>query len=310
MATIENTYWLKDSLNTTKSGVITTQSESVIIEFDAIVDNGKDAIADSGFIAGQSHRNDNSLRLQGNISAEIVPEDNGSAWIFNLTYSDDPMTVQTASTEDEYYIPEVDLGKWSYQIVVDKDKETGGAIVNTANDPYDPLPVETIYSPSVSIKVKENSPNLSRIFDIGSINNNQVKIAGITIPKYCGMLVDYTTEPYRETEDVISFMNTYTFDLNFKKNNAGTRIGFKLETVSAGFNYINNAKQYEIKVKTLPDPEAAEGTGNEATWEPVATPQMLDVDGAVTTTPYYQEWVVHDLVNFSLYGLPSSYPVN
>ena len=76
------------------------------------------------------------------------------------------------------------------------------------------------------------------------------------------MLVDYTTEPYRETEDVISFMNTYTFDLNFKKNNAGTRIGFKLETIAAGFNYLNGSgEQREIKVKSLPDPDAAEGAG-------------------------------------------------
>jgi len=307
MATIENTYWLKDSLNTTKSGVITTQSESVIIEFDSIVDNGKDAIVYSGFIAGQSHRNDTSLRLQGNISASIVPEDNGSAWVLDLTYSDDPMTIQTTATEDEYYIPEVDLGKWSYQIVVAQDKETGGAIVNTVDDPYDPLPVETIYSPSVSIKVKENSPNLSRIFDIGSINNRQVKIAGITVPKYCGMLVDYTTEPYRETEDVISFMNTYTFDLNFKKNNAGTRIGFKLETISAGFNEFSaTAPNNKVEIKVA-DPEAPTDRTKD---QPVATPQMLDENGAVTNTPYYQEWVVHDLVNFSLYGLPTNYPVN
>lgn len=304
MATIENTYWLKNGLGGKKSGVVTTQDEVAVIEFSEVIDNVKEAIKESGFVAGQSHRNNKSMRLQGEIDAEIVPEDNGRAWVFTLTYSDDPMTVQVASTEDEFYVPEVRFGKWSYQIVVDKDKETGEAILNTAGDPYDPLPVETISSPTVSITVKENSPNLARIFDIGSINNQQVKIAGITIPKYCGMLDDYQTEPYREEEDVLSFMNTYTFKLNFFKNNAGTRIGFKLENVSAGFNQIVSGNKVEIRVKDPEDPTNAEKE------QPIATPQMLDENGAVTDTPYYQEWVVHDLVNFSTYGLPVNYPVS
>jgi hypothetical protein len=312
MATIVNTHWLKDGLGGQKSGNITTQNEDVIIEFSEVVDNLKDAIKYSTFVSGQFHRNDRTMRLQGNISGAVHPDDNATSWVFNLVYSDDPMTTETTSTEDEYYIPEVEYGKWSYSRVVDKDKETGLAILNTARDPYDPLPVEMISSPTLSITVKENSTNLSRILDIGSINSAQVKIAGLTIPKYCGMLDDYTTEPYREEEDVLSFMNTYTFKLKFAKNNAGNRIGFKLENVSAGYNYLpsGGGEPLEFKVKSLPNPDEPESSTNVAVWEPVATPKLLDENGEGTDTAYYQEWVVHDLVNFATYGLPTSYPVS
>lgn len=307
MANINNTYWLKEGLSGEQSGTITTQQEQVVLEFDEIIDNVKDAIAESGFESGQLHRNDSTLRLQGNIQAEPHDDDNGASWVYSLTYSDNPMTPQTNSVEDDtYYIPEVAFGKWTYTLTVDKDKETGGAILNTAGDPYDPLPVEAISSPMFSITVKENSPNLGRILDIGSINSQDVQIAGIAIPKYCGMLEDYQPEPFREIEDVVSFMNTYTFKLKYFKNKDGDRIGFKLENASTGFNQIVEGEKVEIKVKSIvPDSDPVEFTE-----EPTATPLMLNEDGAVTDTPFYQEWVVHDLVNFASYGLPTSYPVS
>ncbi len=311
MATIENTYWLKDGLSGDKTSGAVNQTERVIIEFDEVVDNVEDAIESSGFKEGEPHRNKPfTLFLNDDISAEVVGDDTGISWEFSLNYSSKTSGGSNSTDEDEYYIPEVSFSKWAYQVVVDRDKVSGDALLDPAGFPIDPLPVESISSATLSITVKENSPNLGRISDIGSINSNQVKIAGVTIPKYCGMLDDYQPTPFRETEDVISFLNKYTFKLKFFKNKAGKQIGFKLENLNAGFNYLVGTTPFEFKVKSLPDPEAAESGTNVAVWEPVATPQLLNADGTEATTPSYTEFVVNDVVNFSQYGLPSSYPVS
>lgn len=302
MATITNTFWLIDGLGGDKSAGIVTQTETATIEFDEVVDNVEDAIADSGFREGQPHRNKPSLSLNDNITADVNPESNGTVWDFSLTYTNDPFGGSNTTEEDEFYIPKVAFGKWSYQIVVDRDKVSGDALENSAGDPIDPLPVESISAPILVITVKENGPNLGRIADIGSINSSQVKIAGVTIPKYCGQLDDYQPEPFDEGDDVISFKNTYTFKLKFFKNVDGDRIGFKLETLNAGFNFLdpdNSNAKTEITVADKDDEQV-----------PVATPQLLASDGAKSTTPTYKEWVVNDVVNFSQYGLPSSYPVS
>ena len=301
MATITNTYWLLPGLSGKKQSGVVTQEESVIITFDSVIDNVDDAIRESGLKPGSFHRNINTLILQDGISAE--PVSNGSEWRFDLSYSTRSFGSNEAAEDDEFYVPKVSFGKWTYTRVVDKDKVSGDAIVNTAGDPYDPLPIETISSPTISVTVKENSPNLNRIFDIGAINSQQFRLCGLTIPKYCAMLDDFQPEPYQEGEDVLSFLNTYTFKLKFFKNTSGSQIGFKLETLSAGYNQIVSTKKVEIRVK---DPDSPDDSTKD---QPIATPQMLDVDGAVTTTPYYQEWVVHDVVNFSVFGLPTNYPV-
>lgn len=312
MATIVNTFWLKDGLSGSESGGIIEQTESVIVEFDQVIDNVLEAIEESGFVLGQPHRFETTLSLEGSIDAEVVGDDNATAWQFTLQYSNRPASGSSSTDEDEFYVPEVKFSKWSYQVVVDRDKETGEALLDPAGFPIDPLPVENISAPILIVKVKENSPNLGRIQDIGSINSSQVKIGGVTIPKYCGMLDDYQPEVYRESEDIVSFENTFTFKLKYFKNKANERIGFKLENLNAGFNYLVSAEgePLEFKVKSLPDPEEPESATNVATWEPVATPQLLNADGTKATVASYTEFVVNDVVNFAQYGLPSSYPVS
>lgn len=301
MATIVNTFWLKNGLSGSESGGVIEQTESVIVEFDQVIDNVLEAIEESGFVLGQTHRFEPTLSIEGSIEAEVVGDDNGTAWQFTLQYSNRPSSGSSSTDDDSFYIPEVKFGKWSYQIVVDRDKVSGDALGNPAGDPIDPLPVDNVSAPILIITVKENSPNLGRIQDIGSINSSQVKIGGVTIPKYCGMLDDYQPEVYRESEDIVSFENTFTFKLKFFKNVDGERIGFALETLNAGFNFLdpaNSNAKTEITVKDKDDNDV-----------PVATPQLLDASGNVSTTPTYREWIVNDVVNFAQYGLPSSYPV-
>lgn len=308
MATISNTYWTLNGLSGSQADGIYEQTEKAIIVFDTVVDNVKEAIESSGFIVGDFHRNDRSLTLQNGIDAEPIGDGSGLEWEFTVNYSTTGFSLGSTSTDDDvFYVPKVKFGKWTYQVVVSKDKESGAAIANPVGDPYDPLPIDTISALLVSVTVKENSPQLGRVQDIGAINNSAFRLVGISIPKYCAMFDDFDTEPFYEDEDIVSFLNTYTFKLKYFKNNAGEQIGFKLENVAAGFNQTSaTAPNGKSEIRVADDEFPTDRTKD----QPVATPQLLDANGAVTDTPYYQEWVVHDLANFAAFGLPNNYPVS
>ena len=87
-------------------------------------------------------------------------------------------------------------------------------------------------------------------------------------------------------------------------NNKGKEIGFTVETLAASFNQIVEGKLVAIRVE---DPEFPNNRKKDIL---AATPQMVDKDGALTSTPFYQEWVVNNPISFSQFGLPSSYPVS
>lgn len=303
MANILNTYWLKSGLQGTKTSRAITQSEVVIIVFDEIVETVPDAIAASGFQEGQPHRTFDNLYITGDISAEIEDASNATTWRFELDYSTKGFSL---SNNDRERRVTVKTGTWTYSVVVEQDKETKAAIANTANDPYDPKYVEQVSSPLVQITKRESNPKMERISQIGSINNTNVTICGIKAPKYCAQFSDYQSEPSYDEEGYLTFLNTITIKFKFFKNVSGQEIGFKLEVLNAGFNKILDGERTEIKVRT-PKDESDISKGFD--YVPIATPQMLDESGAPTTTPYFQEWVVHDLMSFSSLGLPTSYPV-
>lgn len=298
MADVINIIYLKDGIGggQDSNGVVTHQ-ENIQITFDEIIENTIDAIADSGLIGGQQHRLNSNLILQSNIEAFVHPDDLGYNWIFELTYS--TAGFNESSLEDDTYTPKVSFGKWTYNRVVSVDKETDDVIKLPTGEPYDPQPVEQVSAVLLSITMKEYSANISRISMIGSINQSAIRICGVSCPKYCAMLDDYRPVPHRDNDGFLTFRNTFVFKLKFFKNRSGQEIGFKLESLAASFNELSDGDLTEITVKDNNDNDV-----------PVATPQMIDETGSKTTSPYYQEWVIHDLANFSSFGLPSSYPVS
>jgi hypothetical protein len=312
MAQVTNTYYLKD-VDGTRSGNDITQTESAIVQFDSVVTTVLDAIKFSGFKKGQQHRSGKFLYLNDDISASVHQESNASTWLFELTYS--TSNVGSSDNSDPNtgtYRPEVELGKWSYTRVVDRDKVTGLIIANTAGDPPDPLPIETISAPTISVTIQEFSPNMGRLDDIGSINSAELSIAGKPIPKYCGMFDDYSTKPFWDEEGYLTFRNTFVFKLKFFKNKAGQQIGFTLESASQGFNFLDTGNANQLTEIQVADPNFPTDRKKDV---PVANPMPLDINGqspiqAGYTEPAYQEFVVNDVVDFTTFGLPTAYPVN
>lgn len=312
MAQVSNTYYLKD-VSGSRSGDDITQDESAIIQFDSVVETYQDAVTFSGFKKGQQHRSGKLLFLNGDINANVHDDSNGTTWIFELSYS--TLNRGSSSNSDPNtgtYRPEVDLGKWTYTRVVDRDKVTGLLVANTAGDPYDPLPIETISAPTISITIQEFSPNMGRLEDLGSINSADISIAGVSIPKYCGMFDDYQTKPFWDEEGYLTFRNTYTFKLKYFKNKAGNQIGFTLEAASNGFNFIDLTNANQLTEIQVADPNFPTDRKKDV---PTASPLPLDIAGQSPVQggyigPAYQEFVVNDVVDFNQYGLPTAYPVN
>jgi len=306
---IVNTYYLKDGLSGARASDGSTINESVLLVFDSVIDNPLDAIEASGLRKGQQHRSGKLLFLSGDIQADVHQDDTGRTWLFDLSFST-RASINSSDNDDPNtgtYRPEVKLGRWTYTRVVDKDKVTGDLVANTAGDPYDPLPVETISAPTMSITVQEYSPNMGRLQDLGSINSDEITLCGLDAPKYCCMFDDYQTQPYWDTNGNLTFRNTYTFKFKYFKNQAGEQIGFKLEAVSQGFNSKDATAPNGLVEIKVADPEFPT---NRAKDVPAATPQLLDAGGLVTIVAFYQEFVVHDVVSFDAFGLPTSYPVD
>ena len=302
MATVVSKYWVKADLGGSYEPAGAEQSQSVIVTFNEVVTNILDAVRFSGFKQGQRHPNKNTLFISGPMNADVHDDDNGTVWVFDLTYTTRPLDDNQAQ-DDADYRPEIKVSKWTYQVVVDRDKETGDALLNTAGDPYDPLPVDNVSAPIFTITVKEYSDHITRVAQVGSINSAAFTLCGVQVPAYCAMFDDYDPQPYYDDEGNLTFRNTLTIKLKFFRNKAGKQIGFKRESLQAGFNQKVAGVKEEIRVA---DPEAPTDRTKD---QPVATPQMLDVDGALTTTPYYVENVTYDLIDFGQFSLPTAYPV-
>jgi len=303
MATVTNTQWLKDGLGggQDESGII-IQTESVIITFDSIVTTVKEAIADSGFFVGQVHRDDDLLVLQPGFESNVHSDDNAQVWQFDLTYS--TAGFNSSSRSDSTYTTEIGISKWTYNRTVLTDQVSGETILLPTGEIYDSSFEEQVSAPIISVTVKDYTPKISRIALIGSINDTAITIAGVPIPKYCAMLDDYSPQPHRDEEGYLTFRNTFKIKLKFANNKAGNSIGFTIESLAASFNQVVDGKLVAIKVE---DPEFPDDRKKDVL---AATPQMVDTNGELTSTPFYQEWVINNPISFSQFGLPTSYPVS
>tara|TARA_R110000765_G_scaffold78375_1_gene154007 strand:- start:6121 stop:6834 length:714 start_codon:yes stop_codon:yes gene_type:complete len=223
----------------------------------------------------------------------------GTEWFFEITWTDNQTRSSSSATPAQFKAL-IDYGSWSFQRVVEVDKTNPLTIIqNSAGEKFDPPPLETITYPTISVTVRESTPNINFVEDVGSINSLLIDIVGITVPPYCGMLADYKIAPVTDpVTGVVRYNNTFTFQLNFNKDqeNSAVTIGFKTQIANVGLNEI---------VGGVGDPQSIPD-GNQ---EPVNTPQFLDPGtGAVSRLPNYLTYVVNDVIAFSTFGLPTTYP--
>ena len=295
MANVLTNICRNDGTSASRANDATELSESRYITFDAVVNDAVDAISSSSYTIGQSHPNYSAMKLRG-ITCDPV---SGAEWMFALTWSDDQTISSSGATPAEFKAL-ISYGSWSFQRVVEVDKTNVLKIIqNSAGEKFDPPPLETITYPTISVTVRENAPNINFIEDVGSINDASIDIVGVTIPAFCGMLADYKIDPVTDPETgVVRYNNTFTFQLNFNKDQSApaSTIGFKTQIANVGLNEL--IVPATVPQKILDDNQ-----------EPVNTAQFLDpVTGTVSRTPNYLTYVINDVIDFSTFGLPTAYP--
>ena len=285
---IEEKYCLLDGSSASSTYKESTLEEQWYIKYDSTATDPNEAIRHSGFLNGEEHPNNIWFSLES-IDAEAL---SGQEWIVSLTYT----TRQTdINGSDVDFKTDVQFGKWTYQRVVTKDKETGADVVNSAGEPFDSPVIEEIACPVVSVTRRRTAPNMEIIQQIGSINSGEFVLVGITIPKYCAQLSDYRIERGQDQDGNAFYTQTFEFKLNFNKSSdTGELIGFKAEVANTGFRVKKGADQFaNITYQG----------------EPITSPAFLNNDGTSgTNTPNYIQFVINDLNNFASFNLPTRYP--
>lgn len=284
---------LLDGANASSTTESSELSETWYIKYDEIADDASNAISHSGFFCGEEHPNNIWLSLQS-IDAESI---SGQEWILSLNYTTEQTNINNIDNPQDFKT-DVQFSKWNFQRVVFQDKETGLPVVNKAGELFDKPLIEEISCPIVSVTRRKTSPNMEIIQNIGSINSTAFNLVGITIPKYCAQLSDYTIDRGQDQDGNAFYTQKFEFKLNFNKSkDTGETIGFKAEVGNTGFNYLDsNNKLAEITIKN----------------SPVSVAQYLDSTGGYSTVsppePNYLQFVINNLYDFKTYNLPTRYP--
>lgn len=263
-------------------------SETYYIKYDTVVFDASEAIRHCGFLVGAEHPNNIWFSL-ASIEADAI---SGQEWIIALNYNTD----QTNDNQSDVdFKTDVRHGKWTFNRVVAKDKETGEPIVNTAGELFDSPIIEEVACPIISVSRRRTSPEMNLLELVGSINSTAFTLVGVDIPKYCAQLSDYTIERGLDQDQNSFYIQTFEFKLNFTKSIVtGQTIGFKAEVANVGFRVSKGVDKFA-----------------DITYQgsPITAPAFLNEDGTSgTSTANYKQFVINDLVNFSSLNLPTRYP--
>lgn len=286
-----------EGMSAEKGADTQSQTETAIVVFTIAPATALEAINLSGFRQGMSHRIMHWLSIEdGSLTAS--PMDSGLEWEITAKYSSQGSKVNYSDELEEFRTRVIPFN-WSYTKVVTNDKETGDPIETYAGDPIDPPFMQIVPNIGWRITLRETNANVQRNFLQGNVNNATFQMLGIKVPKYCAQLSNYIPNPQYDEDGTLYFLNTYEIKLNFAlAQDKKTRIGFKSEVLSAGFN----------QLKVADDKTGGTNRIYGQDRQPVNRMVKLGTNGQVTDDAVYQQWTINDLTSFSAFGLPLNYP--
>jgi len=198
------------------------------------------------------------------------------------------------------YTKKITWGKWSISTVVENDTRPIGSlnpnnrknIANSAGDRFSPAFTKETWYPQITIELDSSDGSTTPIQYVGGVNNTSMTIAGIDIPRFCCMLVDYSSNK----ADDGRFKRVFTFNLNFSRSPPGYTL--LSETITGYIQWVLNAGLNK-KVSGTRVPIYFNN-------EPVTSPVLLglDVGGDVnrlsdTDTPIYLDFLPYDNFDFN-----------
>jgi hypothetical protein len=291
MANSATLSYLIEGLSYTDSKEGRALSETCNIVFATAVTDPIDAQNVSGLTRGVQHRDLKFLFID---NVQFTAE-SGNDWTAQISYLPLPPSDNNKPATNK---PKVTPYKWDYTEVVEYDKLTGDAFLNPAGDPLDPPFIIERSSFGFRIQVAEKRFSETKYAAIGSVNASALVICGVTVPAYCARLDLYDPKPAVDEKGYPYFIVDYEVAISKKTDKDGAIIGFKEETLNQGFNYLDAGTKRKIFIKDVNDEDI----------EP-NEPQLLDSNGAVTTTPSYTIRAPRPTVDFRQFNLPSKFPV-
>lgn len=244
----------------------------------------------SGHVLGDAH----PINVTSILDSFPIKAISPTQYVINLTYLPRQISQSNGGASPQ---TRVSFNTWYTTRVAEFDTVTGLAVANSAKDAPNPLPSVQIPHDEIVLVKRQSSFDLSRTKDKGKVNSSAFTLVGVSIPINCAMLSDYTFTTVENDLGVISYDVTYSFKTNFKKNQAGTIIGFELEILDAGYNKLEagvSTTIRSVKTKSLP-----------------VEPVRLNGAGAVLATAspsVYYERLIHEQANFGSWGLDTTWP--
>jgi len=290
MAITSTIAWLVDGMSLTDSKDNYSLSENANITFSSAVTDAIDAQRYSGLSRGIAHRTKKYLFIE---SLQFIAM-TGVDWQVSVSYSVKPPSDKEKTQEQQAIVTPF---SWEYKEVVEYDKLTGDAFLNPAGDPLDP-PFE-VERGSLGFRIQKAEKSFREDFYtyIGFINSNSFTLAGVSIPAYCAMITSYDPKPAIDEKGYPYFIVDYEIRILKKKDKDGAYIGFKEETLNAGFNFKDGGVKKKILIKDQNDEDI----------EP-NEPQLLDANGAITASATYTTRCPRSAISFTIFALPSKFP--
>lgn len=253
--------------------------------------NVKEVETLSGYNLGESH----PVNTQSILDDLVIESTSPTQYVLNLTY----IPRQISQNENTGGVPQVrvQFETWYTERVAEFDTISGLPIENSAGDPYNPRPVVQVPNDEIILVRRQSSVDLTRNADKGKVNDVAFTLVGVSIPPFCAMLSDYRFEPVYDDDGNVEYDVTYAFKTNYKKNQAGTVIGFKLELLNAGFRFLT----------TPNDKTTARDYVNDDGSTPIE-PVKINADGTIPATANYKEFLIHETEDFGAWGLPTAWP--
>ncbi len=228
---------------------------------------------------GDQHPIDTSAYVLG---VDVHPTESRLIWNVHVKYQTTHFIYPTPKPNPTDEAPSIRWGAWSRTIAIDKNKD-GDAILNAAEDPFDP-PIEgEEYHLELTVVRNEAAHNpLTAAGYYGAVNNATATICGLEVTTRKAKCVQWSGDS-AERNGYSYYVVTYK--IRFNLNTWDKKI------LEQGMNYKDGSKKKHIV-----------GDDN----EPVDSPQLLTAAGAVLAlggTPVFKTSRVAPEKNFSTLNL-------
>jgi len=218
------------------------------------------------------------------VSRSPVLEENGIRWLITIVY--EPKT----ASQDTYSLIRVEYGTHGIQEDVLYNRGTGKPLLDANNKPFESTVQETVEYPYIKIVKKQKTSSRDNVLKLsGTINNTQLLVAGVSVPRHGGRIKIVATENPDELwrweityEVMVRELKIKNFvDFNQQLIADEFDIGWDIGIINRGYYCYRPDVVGETRWAARALEDILDEDGNIVERRPSATPVPLALDGQV-----------------------------